>query len=315
MKAPRAILFLFAFTLLACSPADPEQLLAENPWLVARESGRFVFVHGLRMFAITEGEGPDVVLVHGMIDSTFTWRHVFPTLAKEFRVHAIDLPGFGFSDKPDADYETAWLADFVAGYLDVAGVSNAMLVGNSMGGNVAIEVAIRHPDRVSSLILLEASGAWIPRDDEMEEVASEPPSWVTGLLRSDFGEALVRMLPTRGVLRDSLTPAYFSPEELTDERLDAWHGPLQTENGMAAFMARSTAFAVAERDEEIRTIRAPTLVITGDTDRMVEAAVAERYAELIPGSEFELWEDTGHMIQEQRPDRVIASVRRWALRP
>jgi len=311
MWLTRFLLLLVAFNLLACSPADPEQLLAQSPWALAREDGRFVRVGGLRMFAITRGVGPDVVLVHGMLDSTYTWRHVLPTLAEGFRVHAIDLPGFGLSEKPDGRYETAWLADSLAGYLDATGIERAILVGNSMGGNVVTEVAIRHPDRVSGLVLLEASGVRIASDVTAGESQSQPASWVIGLLKSDFGTALIRMLPTRGVLRDALEPAYFAPEELTDERLGVWHAALQTNNGMTAYMVRSGRFPSAERDAEVREISAPSLIITGDTNAMVEIAVARRYSELIPHNEFELWEDTGHMIQEQRPERVIAAIRRW----
>lgn len=312
MGPTRVFLFLLAFSSLACSPIDSEQLRAQSPWALAREQGRFVSVNGLQMFAITQGEGPDVVLVHGMIDSTYTWRHVLPTLAENFRVHAIDLPGFGFSEKPDGRYETAWLADALVGYMDATGIERAILVGNSMGGNVVTEVAIRHPDRVSKLVLLEASGVRIVGDVAAVEPESQRGSWVIGLLKSDFGSALIRILPTKGVLREAVEPAYFAPEELSDERLDVWHAALQTHNGMTAYMARANRFPPAERDAQLREIRAPALIISGDTNAMVEIAVAKRYAELIPRNEFELWKDTGHMIQEQRPERVIAAVRRWA---
>ncbi len=318
MRPKRAFSILLAFSLFACSPAEPEQLLADSPWTLAREEGRFVSVNGLQIFAITQGAGADIVLVHGMLDSTYTWRHVLPTLAESFRVHAIDLPGFGFSEKPDSGYETAWLADHLVGYLDAAGIERALLVGNSMGGNVAAEVAIRRPERVSGLVLLEASGLRIAGDVSADldaaasESESQPASWVTGLLKSDFGTALVRILPTRGVLRAGLEDAYLSADELSDERLDIWHAPLQTHNGMTAYMARNNRYPPLERDAAVAEIHAPTLIITGDTDAMVKIEVSRRYAELIPGSEFELWKETGHMVQEQRPKRVIAAVRRWA---
>jgi pimeloyl-ACP methyl ester carboxylesterase len=296
----------------ACSPADPTELARENSWDLAREHGRFVPVNDLEMFAIAVGSGPDVVLVHGMIDSTFTWRLLVPLLEPHYRVHLVDLPGFGFSDKPgDATYTTEWLAEHLIGYLDAAGIERALLVGNSMGGHVASEAAMLHPERVAALVLLEASGVPVEGPDEVEvEVEGEEP-WVVSLLKRPMGQALVRMLPTRGVLRENLEPAYFDPAELSEERLSAWHAPLETDNGMAAYLARSGRRVPAERAARIRALRVPTLVITGDTDRMVPIAIAQRYHALLPVSELLVWRDTGHMIQEQHPQRVAEAIRDW----
>src|SRR2546427_8478977 len=126
----------------------PAELAAPPPLGLARTQGRFVAVEGLRVFAITLGQGPDVVLLHGTPASTYSWRKVLEPLAARHRVHAIDLPGYGFSDKPaDAPYDAAWFARVVAGYLDAAGVARAVLAGNSMGGHVATETAILYPER------------------------------------------------------------------------------------------------------------------------------------------------------------------------
>ncbi len=81
---------------------------------------------------------------------------------------------------------------------------------------------------------------------------------------------------------------------------------------MTAYMARANRLPPAERDSQLREISTPVLIITGDTNAMVEVAVAKRYAELIPRNEFEIWKDTRHMVQEQRPERVIAAIHRWA---
>jgi len=296
----------------ACGPADPTELARDNPWELAREHGRFVPVRDLEMFAITVGSGRDIVLVHGTIDSTFTWRSVVSWLEPYYRVHVVDLPGFGFSDKPDGSYATEWLAEHLLGYLDAAGVERALLVGNSMGGHVATEAAMLQPERVAGLVLLAASGAPLEHTEPPADVGETP--WAVCLLTHPFGETLVRLLPTRGLLRDNLTSAYFDPAALTDERLAAWHAPLETDNGMAAYLARSGRPVPGERAERIRALRAPTRVIAGDSDRMVPVAVAERYDELLPRSELSVWSDTGHMIQEQHPERVSITIRDWERR-
>ena len=145
--------------LVACTHPKPADLVRTAAWPTAREHGRYVTVHDLRLFAITLGKGRDVVLLHGNPASTYSWRKVMEPLAARYRVHAIDLPGFGFSDKPaDASYDIGWLTTAVLGYLDAERIPRAVLVGNSMGGAVATETAIVEPGRVVALVLLGAAG-------------------------------------------------------------------------------------------------------------------------------------------------------------
>src|SRR5437870_13363480 len=155
----RPLRLLLAVLLTSCARLPPAARAATTPFGLARTRGRFVTVEGLRVFAITLGQGPDVVLLHGNPASTYSWRKVLEPLAARHRVHAIDLPGYGFSDKPaDAPYDPAWFARVVVGYLDAAGARRAVLVGNSMGGYVATETAILYPERTAGLVLLGAAG-------------------------------------------------------------------------------------------------------------------------------------------------------------
>src|SRR6266481_809240 len=152
-------LLLAAVLLASCARLPPAELAATTPFGLARTQGRFVAVEGLRVFAITLSKGRDVVLLHGNPASTYSWRKVMEPLAARYRVHAIDLPGFGFSDKPaDASYDIGWLTTVVLGYLDAERIPRAVLVGNSMGGAVATETAIVEPGRVVALVLLGAAG-------------------------------------------------------------------------------------------------------------------------------------------------------------
>ena len=105
---------------------------------------------------------PDVVLVHGITDTADTWRTVQPDLAVDTRVHAIDLPGHGLSDFSDHPPTVAEMADVVIAYLDVAGVSSAVVVGNSLGGGVALGVCARDPARIRGGVTLGSIGAAFP---------------------------------------------------------------------------------------------------------------------------------------------------------
>ena len=290
--------------LVGCARRQPVELARTTPWATARDHGRYVTVNGLRVFAITLGSGRDVVLLHGNPASTYSWRKVMGPLAARYRVHAIDLPGFGFSDKPgDASYDVPWLAGAVLGYLDAERIPRAVLVGNSMGGAVATEVAIVRPERVGALVLLGAAGL--------------PEAEVDGRLLSYrvltwpvIGPVL-RELPARGRVRAGLKKAVYDPSIITDADVDAYYAPLRTAGGANAFLARLQQTTSEDRAARVRTIRAPTLVITGDTDRLVPPATARRYHELIAGSEVLVLEQTGHIPQEERPERVVAEITRW----
>jgi pimeloyl-ACP methyl ester carboxylesterase len=242
-------------------------------------------------------------LLHGDPASAYTWRKIIEPLSKRYRGHAIDLPGYGFSEKPArASYDTAWLARIVTLYLDTAGVERAALVGNSMGGYVASETAILFPARVDALVLLAAAGL----DLENAEAADLPLSMRIATM--PVIGPVVRALPARAVVADALSKSVFDPSSITDEDVDAYYLPLRTKNGLAAFLRRSNQRVEPDRRDLVASIRVPTLVITGDTDRVVPPAVARAYDELIPDSRLVVLERTGHMPQEEQPQRTVEEI-------
>ena len=297
-------LLLAAVLLASCARLPPAELAATTPFGLARTRGRFVTVEGLRVFAITLGQGPDVVLLHGNPASTYSWRKVLEPLAARHRVHAIDLPGYGFSDKPaDAPYDPAWFAHVVVGYLDAAGVRRAVLVGNSMGGQVATETAILYPERTAGLVLLGAAG--------LPEAERDGRPLSLRMLTWPVLGPLLRQLPGRGRVRARLRRAVYDPATVSEADVDAYYAPLRTAGGTNALVARLRQPTPADRAARVRTIRAPTLVITGDTDRLVPLETARAYHALIAGSELLVLARTGHLPQEEQPERVVAEITRW----
>jgi len=256
------------------------------------------------VFTITMGSGPDVVLLHGSPSSTYTWRSVIEPLARGHRVHAIDLPGYGFSDKPaGAPYDAAWEAANVVAYMDAAGIQRATLVGNSMGGHVAAEVAITHPDRVAALVLIAAAG--LPPAH-----AKAPPLSLRMLGWPIIGPVL-RSLPARGRVRDGLREAVYDPETISDADVDAYYAPLRSAGGTNGLLGYMEAPLPPDQTHRVQRITAPTLIITGDTDRLVPMDTAKEYHELIGGSEILVLGKTGHLPQEERPVRVVEEVSGW----
>src|SRR5574341_1252115 len=122
---------------------------------------RFADIDGVRVHYQEKGSGAPLVLIHGYTASTFVWKDVFEPLSEQFRVIAVDLKGFGFSGKPDGDYTRRAQGELVVRLLDHLKIDRAILCGNSMGGEVSLNAAARHPERVSALILVDSAGVTV----------------------------------------------------------------------------------------------------------------------------------------------------------
>jgi pimeloyl-ACP methyl ester carboxylesterase len=306
MRRPLAGVLVLALVLplAACRGPRPQDLAAGTPWDLARSHGRYVTVDGLRLFAITMGSGHDVVLVHGDGASAYTWRYVIEPLASRFRVHAIDLPGYGFSDKPaGVPYDAEWFARRLIGYLDQAGVQKALLVGNSMGGQVVAEAAILAPDRVAGLVLLDAA--------EPDATPSDAPL-STRMLAWPVVGPLLRQLPARGRVEERLRAIVYDPDRMTDADVDFYYTALRSRGGTRAYLRGLEPRVPSGWAEQVAKIGTPTLVVSGDSDPVVPPATARRWATLIPESVLIVLGHTGHLPQEEQPQRVGTEIVLWA---
>jgi pimeloyl-ACP methyl ester carboxylesterase len=293
-----------ALCVAACTGPDHHELAARTRFALARNHGSYVEVNGLDTFAIVAGEGPDLILLHGDLSSTYTWRHLIEPLARGLRVHAIDLPGHGFSEKPaNAPYTTTWLAGHVAAYMQATGVTSAVIVGSSMGAEVASEVAALYPRLTRGLVLIAPAG--LPAEQSMA------PRFAVRILRWPLVGEIVARLPFRARLAQLLHDAYYDPTRLTEEDIDAYYVPARSHNGLSAFVARVRRDANVDRTSIVRTIRAPTLIVVGEVDRLVPGSIAQRYRRLVVGSREEVIERTGHLPQEERPDAVLRVIEEW----
>jgi pimeloyl-ACP methyl ester carboxylesterase len=290
--------------IVGCGAPSPKEVAESSDYALAREHGRYVSIAGIDTFAITVGTGPDIVLIHGNPSSTYSWRHFIPALAEQHRVHALDLPGYGFSAKPaDAPYTASWQAGHVAAYMDAAGIESAIVVGNSMGGEIASEVAAIYPRRVRGLVLIAPGG--LPSG----EIDSPPLAIRLAMLPG--ANVFAPLFPIRPLLASTLRDAYFDPALVTDADIDAYSRPLQSRGGLTAFLARMSRDDTVDRSTVVKTIQAPTLVVLGEVDRLVPLSVGRAYHDLIAGSQLVVIERAGHVPQEERPEATLAVVDRF----
>jgi pimeloyl-ACP methyl ester carboxylesterase len=267
---------------------------------------RTVRTRSHRLSTLSAGSGPTVVAVHGLGGTNASFLPTVAALAPELRVVAVDLPGFGDSDKPlGAPYDARYFARATIELLDALGLERADLVGNSLGGRVALEVGLRAPERVRRLVLLAPSLAWRRRRD-----------WapLLRLVRPELGalphvpRSLVEAVVERAIpgASDGWTAAG------VDEFLRSYLTP----RGRAAFYAAARQIYLEEPDgpdgfwPRLRTLRVESLFVWGRRDRLVPIAFARHVTDALPRARHvEL--DCGHVPQLERPRETHAAMREF----
>jgi pimeloyl-ACP methyl ester carboxylesterase len=278
-----------------------------------------VHVGRSRISTLTMGEGPDILLLHGLGATKASFFEAAAALSRSHRVHALDLPGFGSSSKPAfAAYDAGYFADAVLGAMDAMGIERAHLVGNSLGGRVAIEVGLRRPDRVGALGLLCPAVAFVRRDYHP----------IVRLLRPELGVLPHRF--TRGMVANQFWSMFADRDQVDPSVADVVVEEFQRIYGSAgarfAFLSAArnvyleSPFGREGFYPRLAELEPPALFVWGSHDKLIPAAFARQVAEWLPGAEQIVLEDCGHVPQVERAAQTNGLLQRFfaradALRP
>jgi pimeloyl-ACP methyl ester carboxylesterase len=278
-----------------------------------------VHVGRSRISTLTMGEGPDILLLHGLGATKASFFEAAAALSRSHRVHALDLPGFGSSSKPAfAAYDAGYFADAVLGVMDAMGIERAHIVGNSLGGRVAIEVGVRSPDRVGALGLLCPAVAFVRR-------GYDP---IVRLLRPELGVLPHRF--TRGMVANQFWSLFADRDQVDPSVADVVVEEFQRIYGSAgarlAFLSAARNVYLERpfgRDgfyPRLAGLEPPALFVWGSHDRLIPAKFARQVAEWLPGAEQIVLEDCGHVPQVERSAQTNGLLQRFfaradALRP
>ena len=266
-------------------------------------------VDGLPTRYLTAGEGPPLVLLHALGESVLDWRWVLPSLARAHRVYAPDMPGFGGSAKPVADYSPAFFARFAAAYLDALGIEGATVAGNSLGGHVALRLALSESERVSALCLIDSVSlgrevSWalrlptIPGYGDLAIAWSKTPLGATQ--RAWLKAQLLFARPER------------APAEWMNEQYRLAQLPGFMEAALAALRAQLDLRGQREvLLDQLPRLEIPTLVVWGEADRILPVSQAREAVALLKQGSLELIPDCGHLPQVERPDHFVEAVGRF----
>jgi pimeloyl-ACP methyl ester carboxylesterase len=265
---------------------------------------------GVSVHYLTAGDpsDPTVLLLHGgVIDcASLSWGGVIDRLADGRHVVAPDLAGYGESDRPDAGYSTAWHVGVVESFLDDAGLDSPSVVGISLGGGIAIGLALRSPGRVDHLVPVDSYG--LGRD-----LPNGRLSWAVSRVPQLNRLSLALLARSERLTRASLSGIVVDPDAVPDEVVAELHERVGRPEAGKAF--RRWRLAEVTRDgyrtdytDRLGDIQAPTLFVHGEADELFPVEWARAAAERVPDARIETFEGVAHWPPREAPDRFVGTL-------
>ncbi len=268
---------------------------------------RRIEIDGLPIHYLETGTGPPLVLLHGAGDNALDWRWVMPALAATHRVYAPDLPGSPDSARPVADYSPVFFERFVTAFVDALGIGRATFVGNSLGGLVALRVALSAPRRVRAMVLVDGAGLGRTINPAFTSVnvplLSEAaiPFWrrPVGAYQRAWGRTALLFAHPPGSV----------PREWLAEQCRLALSPGYLEAHLSVL--RAVVDPGGQREvllDRLPHLEMPTLVIWGTRDRVFPHSQARAAVAHLPEGSLALIPDCGHMPHVECPDRFLAAL-------
>jgi len=271
----------------------------------ANEQSQFIEIQGSRVHYRIEGEGPNLLLLHGTASSLHTWDGWNEQLKDHFRIIRLDLPAFGLTGPSVArDYRIAAYTAFLNEFVEAIELERFSLAGNSLGGGIAWSFAAEFPDKVEKLILVDASGIPDNRDDPA----------VFKMARNPVLGKLLEYITPKSFIKKNMKEVYFDDGRVTDELVSRYHDMALRAGNRVAFRDRASAVN-PDITDKLPSIMAPTLIIWGQEDEWIPVDNAAVFAERIPNAAVVIIENVGHVPMEEAPETSANIVLKFLLNP
>jgi len=266
-----------------------------------------ISIHGHQIGYRHGGEGPVLLLFHGMAGSSLTWVPAITLLESDYTVLAPDFLGHGASEKPLGDYSLGNFASTMRDFLDLLGIDRATVVGQSWGGGVAMQFAYQFPERCERLVLVDAGGLgrevnWILRLMALPGGEYLMPALFPAFVRN-WGDPVIRRFGGRGFRNSQAAEMWRSYKSLTDA--ESRHAFVRTMRSVIDPGGQS----VSAVDRLYLTAHMPTLIVWGDHDKIIPVDHAYLAHEAIPDCRLEVMEGVGHYPHVEEPVRFVEILR------
>ncbi|MHA8065853.1 alpha/beta fold hydrolase [Aquirufa sp. ROCK2-A2] len=277
-----------------------------KPKYVNAES-EFMPIMGMNVHYRDEGNPTDsipVLLIHGMSSSLHTFDSVALDLKKTHRVISLDLPAFGLTGpNPDNTYSLDYYAQFLEEFRKKLKINQWSLAGNSLGGAISWNYAINFPKNVHRLILIDAAG--YPKLNEKGSLGFKIAS--TPIINN-----LMLYVTPKSLVRASLMSVYFDPKVVTDAQVERFHDVAIREGNRAAALSIFKSGFKADY-KKIKSVTAPTLILWGDKDNLIDVANVQSFQKDIKNSKAVIFPNVGHVPMEEIPHQVSKEINQFLL--
>lgn len=298
-----AVILLVAFLFLRTPDTDRAKMRAKY----AGETSQFVELdNGMTVHLVDEGakDAPAIVMLHGSFASLHTWEEWAKALSPDFRVIRYDQRAHGLTGPaPDPAYAREDFSDDLNLVADRLGLDSFVLVGSSMGGNIAVTYALENPERLDGLVLVGASGA--PIEQESGGMLAYTISQTPVLNKA------MRYITPRSMVETSLRQSVTNEAVVTDEAVDRYWELARYPGTREATRVRLATSRPPYTAEQMAKVETPTLLIWGEQDALVPFAGARWYEEAVPNATLIAYPGIGHLPMEEHAEQSAADLRAW----
>ena len=306
-------LFIFILTIIVGLSAlywksdIPLETLKEK---YANSDSKFIEVDGMSVHYRVEGLAQDsipLVLLHGTGASLHTWDGWVNALKSERKIIRLDLPAYGLTGpNPTSDYSQEFYATFINDFLTKLGVKQCIISGNSLGGSIAWNYAVKYPEKVSKMILVDAGG--YPMKSKSVPIAFQVAGWP--LIKNLF-----KYVTPRSIVQKSVENVYADKSKVTEILIDRYFELSLREGNRQAFIDRMSEFRnkgiTNIKTSQIKYLSMPTLIIWGDKDLLIPLEVGEKFHTDLPNDTLVVFKNLGHTPMEEDAENTVATVKEF----
>lgn len=259
---------------------------------------KFIKIHGMSIHYRREGNGPNILLLHGAFSSLHTFDAWTDHFKKNYCVTRIDLPGYGYTGAhPKADYSLTSYLSVLEDFLNELKIESCILGGNSLGGLLSWEFALRNPKCVQKLILIDAVGF-------VDQFRLPKPFT---LARNPLVRKVMKIGIPKLYIKKQVRAVYADRTRIQSGIIDRYFDLFIGEKNHLAFLD-FVKQDIKDNSNQLNKLKVPTLILWGKEDRWIPVKIAEQFAEKIADSELIIYDDCGHVPMEEIPDKTIRDV-------
>lgn len=268
-----------------------------NKWVNSEHMGKFVKVGEFNIHYYEAGEGAPLLLLHGIGQSLFTWYNCIDELSKHYHVYALDLVGYGYSDKPlETTYALDNIMEFINRFMEVVDLGKSHIIGVSTGALLALRLAEKYPYRVNRMSLISPGG-----------ITPEMP-WMVRAMRSPLTSWLFNFFFSEKIVSSILGSCYFDQTHMTNYVLEEYNAPFATPNAVRVLIRSLQELDEIETMQELTNIQHEIQLIWGHEDTWHPVSIAEKFHLCLANSTVHTIRNCGHFPHEEKPNRFLEEV-------